>query len=187
MKSIIQLSVLFCIILGSSSVFAQKSIIRGKVYDKESGQPIMAATVYLEGTNYGVTTDENGFFSISNLDKGTYKLGASFLGYNDEKIDIELGAGKIVFKNIYMTTSEVQLKETEIVSNKNEERKSQVYISKITVTPKEIKKLPSDSGDADIAQYLSVIPNCYSSKSITPAGCYSKHKMVHWSMFPCTT
>lgn len=158
MKSIIQLSVLFCIILGTSSVFAQKGIIRGKVFDKESGQPIMAATVYLDGTTYGVTTDENGFFSISNLEKGSYKLVASFIGFDDLKLDIEVGAGKIVYKNLYLVTSEVQLSETEIVSNKNEERKSQVYISKITVTPKEIKKLPSASGDADIAQYLSVIP-----------------------------
>ncbi|HAY70876.1 MAG TPA: hypothetical protein DCX89_03215, partial [Saprospirales bacterium] len=53
-------------------IFAQTGTIRGNVYDKGTGNPIAYANIYLENTNFGVTTDDDGFFSITNVPKGNY-------------------------------------------------------------------------------------------------------------------
>jgi len=49
---------------------AQTGILTGKVKDKTTNEPIIGATVAIEGTNKGATTDYNGDFTIS-LDPGT--------------------------------------------------------------------------------------------------------------------
>jgi iron complex outermembrane receptor protein len=46
--------------------------ITGIVLDAGNAQPLIGASVILEGTTRGVTTDERGEFSIGNLDQGPY-------------------------------------------------------------------------------------------------------------------
>jgi hypothetical protein len=52
------------------SAFGQHGIVRGFVYDKENGEPIIGANVYLNGTTMGAASDVNGFFSISRIPPG---------------------------------------------------------------------------------------------------------------------
>ena len=49
------------------TLFAQKSSVRGFVYDKENGEPIMFCNVIIEGKSIGASTDVNGFFNITNV------------------------------------------------------------------------------------------------------------------------
>ena len=46
---------------------AQTADLRGFVYDKETGEPIIFCNVILEGTTIGASTDVNGFYSITNI------------------------------------------------------------------------------------------------------------------------
>ena len=48
--------------------------ITGKVTDHETGEALVGATVRVEGTSFGATTDANGVFSIANISAGTYTL-----------------------------------------------------------------------------------------------------------------
>ena len=137
--------------------FAQKGAVRGNVYDKESTQPVSFATVKLQGAALGATTDVNGFFTISDVPVGPYKLEVNFLGYELMVIDIEVKKGEIVFQNIYLTEGGERLEEVTI-SGRKEQARTQVQVSKLSVTPKQIRSLPSAGGQADIAQYLTVLP-----------------------------
>lgn len=49
------------------------------------------------------------------------------------------------------------------ISASKERSKSEVQVSKIAVTPKQIKSSPSIGGDADIAQYLQILPGIVST------------------------
>ena len=66
---------------------AQNGNIRGFVYDKESGEPMSFVTVFLAGTNYGVQTNVDGFFSITQLPSGNFKLKIQ-KHLNDNEIEI---------------------------------------------------------------------------------------------------
>ena len=52
------------------TLFAQKSSVRGFVYDKENGEPVMFCNVKVEGMSVGASTDVNGFFNITDLPAG---------------------------------------------------------------------------------------------------------------------
>ncbi|HND86806.1 MAG TPA: TonB-dependent receptor, partial [Saprospiraceae bacterium] len=140
----------------SSSIFAQKGTVRGNVFDKETAQPVSFATVKVAGLSLGATTDINGFFSIGNVPLGAQKLEVSYTGYEPAVTDIVLKAGEIVFVNIYI--QEGNRLEEVTVSGKKEQAKTEVQISKLSVTSKQIRALPSAGGQADIAQYLTVLP-----------------------------
>ncbi len=131
--------------------------IRGNVYDEETGEPIIYGNVLLEGTNYGTNTDFDGFFSIGNLPAGNYTLKVTYLGYDSVAVDLTLKEGGIVYKSLYMKPSAVNL-ETVNVSSRREQARSDIQVSKVTVTPKQIRSLPSTGGESDIAQYLPVLP-----------------------------
>ncbi|TNE59141.1 MAG: TonB-dependent receptor [Bacteroidetes bacterium] len=141
-------------------LFAQRGgggTVRGNVYDKESAQPIAFATVMIEGASMGTSTDINGFFSISDIPVGQYQLKVTYLGYEDFTTLVMIKSAEIQYQTIYMEESGTSLDEV-IISGKKEQARSEVQVSKLTVTPKQIRALPSTGGQADIAQYLTVLP-----------------------------
>lgn len=142
---------------------AQKGgLLRGNVFSKESGEPISFANVSLEGTSMGSDTDQEGFFNIPEIPPGEYKVIASYLGYEEFEFDITIGEGNIIYKAVYLEEGGVTLDQVEISSTKDQAR-NQVQISKLTVTSQQLKVMPSASGDADIAQFLTIIPGIISS------------------------
>lgn len=153
---------LLCILFCSSISFSQKSDIRGNVYNKITGEPLAFTSVYLEGTSYGAITDNLGFFNISSVAKGDYTLVASYIGFDTVKVAISVRGNQIINKQLVMSESSTLLGEVS-VSGKKQQARTEVKISTLTVTPKEIKALPSTGGEADIAQYLQIIPGVIST------------------------
>lgn len=141
---------------------AQKGSIRGNVYDKETGEPLAYASVFLKGTQLGDVSDIDGFFNISGLPVGEYTLVVSYLGFDTVSLDIAIRNNQIINKQINMVESSTLLGEVS-VSGKKQQARTEVKISSLTVTPKEIKALPSTGGEADIAQYLQIIPGVVST------------------------
>jgi outer membrane receptor for ferrienterochelin and colicins len=84
----------------STNLFAQNSVISGKVSDANDVVPY--ANVYLKGTSLGAITDKNGKYIIIDIPTGEYELVASFISYiksiktitatasSKQNIDIEL-------------------------------------------------------------------------------------------------
>lgn len=157
MKHIFLLLALLSLSLGMAAQKTDKGAVRGNVFDKETAQPVAFATVQIEGPNMGTSTDLNGFFSISDIPVGQYRLKVTYLGYDDFTTDIKITKGEIVYKTINLIESGTSLGEV-VISGKKEQARSEVQVSKLTVTPKQIRSLPSTGGQADIAQYLTVLP-----------------------------
>ncbi|MBK6823925.1 MAG: TonB-dependent receptor [Saprospiraceae bacterium] len=149
--------IILALALFSSNIFSQKGDIRGNVYDKSTGEPISFASVYLKGTTVGTTTNESGFYTLSAIPIGDYTLVVSFIGYDTLTYDFSLRKGQIINKQFSLVESNITLDEISI-SGKKEQSRTEVRVSSISITPKEIKALPSTGGEADIAQYLQIIP-----------------------------
>ena len=150
----------------TSFLFAQSAIIRGNVFDGESGEPIAFGTVQLlgpDGLNKGENTDIDGFYSFGNLPTGDYKLIATYVGYDSIAFDVNIAvANEIEYKRINMKSAGVKL-ETISVSARREQARSDVAVSKVTFSSEQIMSLPATGGEPDIAQYLTVLPGVVST------------------------
>lgn len=69
-------------------VSAQKQIITGTVSD--NSQPLPGATVKINGVSKIVITDVDGKFSINDLKPGHYDLQFTYIGYEPQKMTIDL-------------------------------------------------------------------------------------------------
>lgn len=87
---------LFLCIVTSGGLFAQVAL-SGKITDN-SGAPLVGVSVVLKGTAHGVSSDENGFYSILIPEKGDYTLRFSYIGFKTQEINISpLKSNKRVF------------------------------------------------------------------------------------------
>jgi hypothetical protein len=144
----------------SFAAFSQQSLgtIRGFVYIKDSGEPVLFTNVVLKGTTIGNATDVNGYFSINKIPPGSYTLIiASTLGYDSLQENITIKAGEILTKKLYLVKSNVKLNVVE-VSAAQEAKQTETQVSVNKIDPIAIKKLPSVGGEPDLAQYLQVLP-----------------------------
>ncbi|MBK7947062.1 MAG: carboxypeptidase-like regulatory domain-containing protein [Flavobacteriales bacterium] len=65
MRSFLKLGTAAVALLLCSVGMAQTGTIRGFVYDKATGEPIIFTNVVLKGTTIGSATDVNGYFLIT--------------------------------------------------------------------------------------------------------------------------
>ena len=71
----------------ASPIEAQETgTIYGTVVDRQNGDPLMGATVFLEGTNWGTLCDLDGSFRLIDIPVGKYVLIESMIGYQKMSI-----------------------------------------------------------------------------------------------------
>jgi len=136
--------------------------IRGTILDKNTGNPMSFATVILENTKYGAVSNDEGFYTIPQVPIGEYSMLIKYFGYAEIRMQVKVSKSGYTNKQVLMEESSIDLEDIEINAAK-EAAKTEVLISKVTVTTKQIKSLPSTGGEADIAQYLPVIAGVIST------------------------
>jgi hypothetical protein len=138
--------------------FAQgDNSIKGFVYEKSNGEPMMFANVFLKGTTFGSTTDINGYFSITRVPDGEYIITVTMVGYDTIAEKVSVKGQQILNKKFSMSEASIQLEAVSITADKIEAR-TETKTSVVNITPKTITKIPTVGGQADLAQYLQVLP-----------------------------
>jgi ferric enterobactin receptor len=87
-----------CLCLWAQTLFSQQVDLKGMVADAQTSEDIPFATValYKSGSDSlldGTTTDWNGRFMLKNVNPGDYKVVASFIGFTNIEIPIEVKPG----------------------------------------------------------------------------------------------
>jgi len=157
---------LLLLILGSLCFYlnatAQTGEIRGTIYDKSTGEPLVYTHVVLIGKGLGGISDLNGIYTISKIPEGTYNLVCNSIGYDTFKLTVNIKPGKLYTVNVYLNQAEIGLNEVKIEADKSQSE-TRVGLSKIGITSSQIKTLPSVGGEADLAQYLQILPGVVST------------------------
>jgi hypothetical protein len=109
------------IFLFSINGLSQVLEIKGKIVNAESNSIAFANIIILDGTSSsalkGTTSNENGYFQITNLKPGKYTLKISFLGYESQSIEIDIN--KSIDKgNIVLVDKQEELEGVVIVAKK---------------------------------------------------------------------
>lgn len=78
---------LFIIVLlmsstNTSAYFGTTGKLTGVVKDAQTGEPLIGATIVLQGTKLGTKTNFDGEYTILNIPPGQYSLRATYIGYN---------------------------------------------------------------------------------------------------------
>lgn len=109
---------IFMLVLLSTNIFAQtlQQVVRGKVIDAASHQPIPGAVVLVAKTLpiIGVNTDANGNYRIENCPLGQQQIIISYIGYAPTKVQVIVNSGKETIVNAELEESYVNIKEIEI-------------------------------------------------------------------------
>ncbi|MAU70725.1 MAG: hypothetical protein CML04_01395 [Pseudozobellia sp.] len=145
----------------SLSAQAQKYTVSGTVESSADGETLLGATIFLQGTSYGATTNEYGFFSLT-APEGDYALVVSYIGFQSISKNISLNQD---LKMDFELTEEANLLEEVVVStdqvSKVDLRSPQTGLNNLTV--KEIKQVPVVLGEVDVLKSIQMLPGVTSN------------------------
>jgi outer membrane receptor protein involved in Fe transport len=92
--------------------------ISGRVVDAQSTDPIMSATVIVEGTTLGAQTDLDGYYTILNVNPGTYSVQVRYVGYSTiVQQGVEVRADQTSTVEFLLKVSAVEGDTIEVIGN----------------------------------------------------------------------
>ncbi len=160
MKIIYKFLALASLLLVSTGLFAQGEI-KGEVKDDLSNSSLEGATVVIEGTTTGTTTDRNGDF-IFEAPKGIHKIIISYVGYRAEIKSVKVKDGETInIGVIKLEPAAIGLAGINIIADRAKERETPVAISDINR-----EQIEDRLGSRDIPLVLNMTPSVYA----TPQG-----------------
>ena len=157
--------VLFLLVLAMfGTVRAQQTgEIHGKILDSTTVEPLVGATVVLNGTTLGGAADIDGQFVVRRVPPGTYDLRVSMIGYAGKVVKgVVVIAGDPVTLNISLAGAEVSVDEVVVTADAVRSTEGALLMERKRasaigdgVSEEQIKKTP----DATSAEVLKRIPS----------------------------
>lgn len=92
---------------------------------KSNGEHIYFASIIIEGTTRGTSTDETGHYMLINLPEGTHVLVASFLGYSTERKTVTVKKGETQEVNFELKEEMMTLKSVVVTGTKTAKRQTE--------------------------------------------------------------
>lgn len=111
-----RLKVLVWLILFPAVILAQETVIRGKITDAFSGDPIPFVNVVFKGTSIGTTTDFDGNYVLRTTSP-TDSLQASYIGYKPRTKVVQKGISQTI--NFQLEEEVTRLRDIVIMAGEN--------------------------------------------------------------------
>lgn len=92
----------------------QQSSLSGRLTGS-AGEPIPAATLKLQNTRYGVVSDQNGYYKLSNVKPANYIVQVSAMGYKSQNKQVRLVAGENSSLNFVLAESTEQMETVNVI------------------------------------------------------------------------
>src|SRR5690554_2370232 len=148
------LSVLFLLITLLS--YSQQGRVEGRVYNEKNNEPLEFATIQIQGTLIGSTTDLDGRFIFTGIDPGFLRLIVSYVGFETTvSAEIQVQGNQTAFIDIAVPESSTLISEVVIRPNVNL-KKIESPVSFATVSVKDIEK--AAGVNRDVSKVLQTLP-----------------------------
>lgn len=107
------------LLLFAATAIAQQTGIKGVISDKTTKETLVGATILIQGTTNGSTTDLDGNYSITSLAPGSYNLVVSYISYKTQIIEkVKIVKDVVLDLNIEMEGNSVALSGVVISANR---------------------------------------------------------------------
>lgn len=155
---------LFIFIIFSSALFggdlaSGKFTLSGEVRDKNDGETIVGANIYVQELQKGVSSNAFGFYSLT-LPEGNYTIEYSFIGY--QKIIKKIALTEDLKISVQLELSVIMGPEVEVVGERSDHTES-TDIGRVELEVDAIKKLPAFMGEVDILKTIQFLPGIQSA------------------------
>ena len=102
--------------------------IEGHVFDKTTKEAIAYASVAIEGTKIGTTTDEEGNFIFRRIAPGRYTIVVSCIGYKKEHHTVEVRKESVAHAHLELVPEATRLDEIVVSANRNETNRKEAPV-----------------------------------------------------------
>jgi len=151
-----KLHLLPLLLLAASQLPAQNRFtLSGEITDAETGEDLVAATVYIAGSSLGSVSNSYGFFSLS-VSGGKQEFVCRYIGYEEFREEIDLTEDKYV--NIKLQPQSTQLEEVVVRAERADRNLSSVEIGVEKLDISSITKIPVLLGEKDVLKTLQLLP-----------------------------
>jgi hypothetical protein len=130
-------------------------IIQGTVYDATSGTTLTGAGIHISGTSKGTTTDSLGRYSFR-VDPGIHTLVFSFIGFQSDTLTID--PQQQVTHSIRLKPAVTTIQEITVSGQNAREKITQTETGLISITRKDIDRLPYLLGEVDPIRIIQLMP-----------------------------
>ena len=142
--------------------FSQNASLQGLVSDQRSAQPLFGANIYLEflegEKTRGVSTDENGFYSLGSIEPGSWIVRVSYIGYQTVTDTLQFNRAERKTYNVSMMPADEMMGEVVVEQQTGAARREE---GRQRITPVDISRVPTP-GAADLVTYLQSLPGVVS-------------------------
>ncbi|MFC2116583.1 TonB-dependent receptor domain-containing protein, partial [Bacteroidota bacterium] len=130
------------------------AVVYGKMVNRESGEPLIGATIYVQELKKGAVTDVDGRFSIV-LRPGKYTVDFSCMGMETEHYYLDVHSGGNL--DIFMDKGLIPLTEVVIEANRfHNVRGTQMGFERLNY--KTVKEIPVVLGEKDLLKVAQMLP-----------------------------
>jgi hypothetical protein len=156
------LFVLFILLAGCPAGAQTKNTVSGSIKDATTGEPLIGATIHLDGALNSESTlsNEYGFFSLTMM-QGDYKLIAGSVGYIIDTRPVRL------YKNtrfdISLRPQDNNLSEVVISGTARDERVLSTKMGAEKLNMQEIENVPVLFGERDLIKVIQLLPGVKSA------------------------
>lgn len=143
----------FLFILSCCSIigFSQNAIIKGFVFDNETNEALIAATI--SAGEIGSLTNYDGSYELE-LAPGSYQMVCSYVGFNDMTVELNLKNGQVYEQDFSLSASSVLLETATVTGSKYERSLAESPVS-INVIKHE---LVSSINSVEISDVIDKVP-----------------------------
>jgi len=133
----------------------RRAELRGRITGGKNNEPIVGATLRVNNTTHGTTTDFNGYYAIT-LPTGLFSLSISSVGYEESEYQVKLISSGVF--DIEVPEKSIKLEEVKIKARRDDRNVASNQMSIVEMDRTTIKQLPNSMGMKDILKSMTMIP-----------------------------
>lgn len=154
-------STIFLLIILSITMYSQTGKLTGKITEKGTGKPVLAANINFKEIPKGAASVGEGIYVITKIPQGKYTLNFSCKGYENKTVtDVEIKDGETTEMNIELTPVKLKIVKGENV-NPDTDLNDKLEKEYLGIIPGEIKDIIQQIKPLDRHTYSHILSQTY--------------------------
>jgi hypothetical protein len=137
------------------SLSAQKFTVNGYITDSLSGETLIGASLTVNTSGRGISTNAYGFYSIT-LEKGEYEISFSYVGYLTKTIALTLDSN-LTYK-CELVPESYKSDEVVVTAKRRDQNVRSAQMGQVDLSIEKIKQIPALLGEVDVLKALQLLP-----------------------------